>query len=129
MNGCLLFERMDGTKNEIAKELREQNIFIFGERVEGMNWIKKESHKRKRNISEENYWKYSIQSCLDSSETLIISFIRNIRYKRSNSSIFRQKNCGGENWISKIPKELRDMWGPLKEGLPEINSFKLNFFL
>jgi glucan phosphorylase len=37
MNGCLLFERMDGTKNEIAKELREQNIFIFGERVEGMN--------------------------------------------------------------------------------------------
>ena len=48
MNGGLIIGTMDGTNVEIAQEIGEANMFIFGERVEGVNRIRKELHEGKR---------------------------------------------------------------------------------
>jgi starch phosphorylase len=48
MNGCLIIGTMDGANVEIAEEIGENNMFIFGERVEGVNRIRKELYEGKR---------------------------------------------------------------------------------
>lgn len=48
MNGSLIIGTMDGANVEIAEEIGEQNMFIFGERVEGVVRIKKELAEGKR---------------------------------------------------------------------------------
>lgn len=48
MNGCLIIGTMDGANVEIAEEIGESNMFIFGERVEGVNRIRKELYEGKR---------------------------------------------------------------------------------
>jgi starch phosphorylase len=48
MNGCLILGTMDGANVEIAEEIGENNMFIFGERVEGVNRIRKELYEGKK---------------------------------------------------------------------------------
>ena len=48
MNGSLIIGTMDGANVEIAEEIGEKNMFIFGERVEGVNKIRKELWDGKR---------------------------------------------------------------------------------
>jgi len=48
MNGSLIIGTMDGANVEIAEEIGEKNMFIFGERVEGVNRIRKELYEGKR---------------------------------------------------------------------------------
>ena len=48
MNGSLIIGTMDGANVEIAEEIGEKNMFIFGERVDGVNKIRKELWDGKR---------------------------------------------------------------------------------
>jgi len=41
MNGGLIIGTMDGANVEIAEEIGEDNMFIFGERVDGVNKVRK----------------------------------------------------------------------------------------
>lgn len=49
MNGGLIIGTMDGANVEIAEEIGEDNMFIFGERVDGVNKIRAELAAGKRN--------------------------------------------------------------------------------
>lgn len=51
MNGCLIIGTMDGGNVEIHEEIGDQNIFIFGARVEEVDKLK----EKMRNSPPENY--------------------------------------------------------------------------
>merc|ERR1711957_1002883 len=48
MNGGLIIGTMDGANVEIAEEIGEKNMFIFGERVDGVNKIRKALYEGQR---------------------------------------------------------------------------------
>mmetsp|Transcript_26895 Transcript_26895/g.40989 ORF Transcript_26895/g.40989 Transcript_26895/m.40989 type:complete len:445 (+) Transcript_26895:1426-2760(+) len=48
MNGCLIIGTMDGANVEICEEIGEENMFIFGERVDGVERIRKTLAEGKR---------------------------------------------------------------------------------
>jgi len=48
MNGCLIIGTMDGANVEIAEEIGEDNMFIFGARVEKIEELRKAMHNGKR---------------------------------------------------------------------------------
>jgi len=60
MNGGLIIGTMDGANVEIAEEIGEKNMFIFGERVEGDKRIKKELSEGKT-----GYVGGRLQRCFD----------------------------------------------------------------
>lgn len=49
MNGSLIIGTMDGANVEIAEEIGQENMFIFGEDVDGVNRIRRELYEGKRN--------------------------------------------------------------------------------
>jgi starch phosphorylase len=50
MNGCLLIGTMDGANVEIAEEIGKDNMFIFGENVNGVTKIRKQMSEGRRDF-------------------------------------------------------------------------------
>lgn len=50
MNGSLIIGTMDGANVEIAEEIGEHNMFIFGERVEGVDKCRGKMHEGDRSF-------------------------------------------------------------------------------
>ena len=48
MNGALIIGTMDGANVEIAEEIGSQNMFIFGEDVDGVNRVKRDLREGRR---------------------------------------------------------------------------------
>jgi starch phosphorylase len=48
MNGSIIIGTMDGANVEIAEEIGEENMFIFGELVDGVEKIRKQLYEGKR---------------------------------------------------------------------------------